>query len=82
VTLADLARWLQRQELGLVRAMNLDGGIEAQLAVKSRELSFVFFGQYGTGTTSLDTGGAGIIRYPLPAVISVQPVGAGRGSAL
>jgi hypothetical protein len=73
VTLADLARWLPKSGLGVVRAMNLDGGIEAQLAVRTPALQMAIYGQYGTGTTVFD-GGPGEIRYPLPTVIEVRPV--------
>ena len=73
MTLADLARWLPKTSLGIVRAMNMDGGIESQLAIRTPELELALFGQYGTGTTVFD-GGPGQIRYPLPAVIAMRPV--------
>lgn len=75
VTLADLARWLPGSGLGIQRAMNLDGGVEAQIAIRTPELQLAFYGQYGTGTTVFDAG-AGPIRYPLPAVIAVRPIAA------
>jgi len=56
-----------------VRAMNLDGGIESQLAIHTPELELAVYGQYGTGTTVFGSGG-GQIRYPLPAVVAVRPV--------
>jgi hypothetical protein len=73
MTLGDLARWLPSTGLGIVRAMNLDGGIESQLAVRTSELDLTVYGQYGTGTTVFP-GGPGRIRYPLPAVIAVRPL--------
>jgi hypothetical protein len=73
MTLGDLARWLPSTGLGIVRAMNLDGGIESQLAVRTPELEFTVYGQYGTGTTVFPSG-AGRIRYPLPAVVAVHPI--------
>ncbi len=76
MTLGDVARWLPGAGLDLVRAMNLDGGIEAQLAVRTPELSLAIYGQYGTGTTVFDGGGQ--IRYPLPAVIAVRRPGSAR----
>ena len=71
VTLADMARWLQTTGLGIARAMNMDGGIESQLAIHTSEFELSLYGQYGTGTTVFDAG-AGQIRYPLPAVIAVR----------
>ena len=72
VTLGDFARWLPSVGLDLVRAMNLDGGIEAQLALRTPELRLSLYGQYGTGTTMLEAG-PGEVRYPLPAVIAIMP---------
>lgn len=74
VTLGDFARWLKKSSLGIVRAMNLDGGVEAQLAISTPEFSLALYGQYGTGTTVF-SGGPGNIRYPLPAVIAVEQPG-------
>jgi hypothetical protein len=70
-TLADLARWLPQTPLGVVRAMNLDGGIESQLAIATPELSLVVYGQHGTGGTAFSPG-PGQIRYPLPAVVAIR----------
>jgi hypothetical protein len=66
VTLADLARWLTHSDLGVVRAMNLDGGIESQLAIHTPELLLAMYGQYGSGATMFESGSVGMIRYPLP----------------
>jgi hypothetical protein len=71
VTLGDLARWLSGSRLDIVRAMNLDGGVESQLAVDTPELKLVLYGQYGTG--SAFKSGGGQVRYPLPAVVAVRP---------
>ncbi len=71
VTLAEFGRWLGAQDLGIVRAMNLDGGIESQLFIHTEELQLSFYGQWGTGTTMLK-GAPGRIRYPLPAVVAVR----------
>jgi len=73
VTLGDLARWLSSSPLDIVRAMNLDGGVESQLAVDTPELKLVLYGQYGTG--SAFKSGGGQVRYPLPAVVAVRPRG-------
>jgi hypothetical protein len=72
VTLFDLANWLPHSGLDIVRAMNLDGGIESQLAIQSPELSLTLYGQYGTESTLFEAH-AGVVRYPLPAVVAVQP---------
>jgi hypothetical protein len=72
VTLGDLARWLPTTSLDLARAMNLDGGIESQLAIRTPELTLSFYGQYGTGATVFDAG-PGEVRYPIPAVIAITP---------
>lgn len=71
MTLADLARWLTEAHLDIVRAMNMDGGIEAQIAISTPELKLALYGQYGTGTNVFE--GVGPVRLPLPAVIAVQP---------
>ena len=72
ITLADLARWVgDEKSLGIVRAMNLDGGIEAQIAISTPELKLALYGQYGTGTNVFE--GVGPVRFPLPAVIAVKP---------
>lgn len=71
-TLADMARWLPTTNLDIVRAMNLDGGFEAQAAIRTSELQRTFLGQYGTrgGIFSV---GAGVLKQPLPAVVGVFP---------
>jgi hypothetical protein len=71
-TLGDLARWLIASPLDVMRAMNLDGGIESQLALDTPELKLTLYGQYGTGATAWNPGG-GQVRYPLPAVVAVRP---------
>ncbi len=67
VILADLAGWLTRQDLGIVRAMNLDGGLESQLAVNTPRLSFTFYGQHNTGLQG------GRLPHGIPTVIAVRP---------
>lgn len=75
-TLYDLANWLPKSGLDIVRAMNLDGGIESQLAINTPELKLTLYGQYGT-ESSLFEAHAGMVRYPLPAVVAVQPKAVG-----
>ncbi len=71
ITLGDLARWLAESDLKVTRAMNLDGGIEAQIAISTPELKLALYGQYGTGTNVFEN--VGPVRFPLPAVIAVRP---------
>ena len=70
ITLGDLARWLGESELHIARAMNLDGGIEAQIAISTPELKLALYGQYGTGSNVFES--VGPVRFPLPAVIAVK----------
>jgi hypothetical protein len=53
--------------------MNLDGGLESQLAINTPELSLTLLGQYGTEQSVFEAR-AGMVRYPLPAVVAVQPL--------
>ena len=71
-TLHDLASWLPTSGLGIVRAMNLDGGIESQLAINTPDLTLTFYGQYGTDSTVFEA--RQLVRYPLPSVIAVRPM--------
>ena len=73
VTLMDLAQWLPRSGLEVVRAMNLDGGVESQLIIDTPELHFVFYGQYGTDTTMLRGEAGALVRHELPAVVALRP---------
>ena len=73
ITLGDLGRWLASSPLAIKYAMNLDGGIESQLALRADGLKIVLYGQYGTGTTVF-SGTPGKIRYPLPAVLAMIPL--------
>lgn len=73
ITLYDMARWLPNSGLGIVRAMNLDGGIESQLAINTPELSLTLYGQYGTESSVFEVRGQ-MVRYPLPAVVAVRPL--------
>jgi hypothetical protein len=78
-TLGDLARWLIASPLDVVRAMNLDGGIESQLALDTPELKLALYGQHGTGATAWNPGSQ--VRYPLPAVVAVRPLTPRPGTA-
>ena len=72
VVLGDLARHLAESPLDIVRAMNLDGGLESQLVVHTPELELVHYGQFGIGSSPLEAG-PGELHWPLPAVIAVMP---------
>ena len=73
VTLADLARWLLSTDLNLVRAMNLDGGIESQIAIKTPEFQLSMYGHYGTQNSAIP-GTEGMVRYPIPVIVEVRPL--------
>ena len=74
VTLYDLAQWLSQSSLHITRAMNLDGGVESQLAITTPELKLLLYGQYGTESQLFGprAGGAGA---PLPMVVAAFPRG-------
>lgn len=71
VTLHDLAAWLPVSGLQVVRAMNLDGGMESQLAVVTPQLQLMLYGQYGSDNRLLHVPQTTAARAPLPAVVAV-----------
>jgi len=73
VTLADLARWLLTTNLNIVRAMNLDGGIESQIALRTPEFQLSMYGHYGTQNSAIP-GTEGMVRYPIPVIVEVRPL--------
>ena len=73
VTLADFARWLVKTELNIVRAMNLDGGIESQVSLQTPEFQLSMYGHYGTQSSAIP-GTQGIVRYPIPVIVEVRPL--------
>ena len=73
VTLADLARWLLTTDLNIVRAMNLDGGIESQIALRTPEFQLSMYGHYGTQSSAIP-GTEGMVRYPIPVIVEVRPL--------
>jgi len=73
VTLADLARWLLTTDLNIVRAMNLDGGIESQIALQTPEFQLSMYGHYGTNNSTIP-GTQGFVRYPIPVIVEVRPI--------
>ncbi|MFL5322172.1 MAG: phosphodiester glycosidase family protein [Myxococcaceae bacterium] len=71
-TLAGLSDFLgEAPELDVLRAMSMDGGYEAELAVPAK--SYVTFGQWETN----DSGDISLpgTHFPLPAVIAIVPKG-------
>jgi len=65
-TLWDLGNYLLSSGLNIVRAMNLDGGYEAQLVIRTPEFSLTHFGQYATDS-NLTT--RGMYRQAIPTAI-------------
>ena len=47
-TLYNFGRFLRESEFGIVTAMNLDGGYEAQLAIDTKRLRYKSYGQFET----------------------------------
>jgi hypothetical protein len=64
-TLADFARVLREAPFGLVEAMSMDGGHEAELCVAAGHFRYASFGRWPKGADDADG------HVPLPAVISV-----------
>jgi hypothetical protein len=69
VTLSDLARFLLDADLNLIRAMNLDGGVESQLSLNVPEKQLTMYGQYSSSSMLESTG----VKVALPVVIAVRP---------
>lgn len=71
MTLWEMAEWLKESQLGVVRAMSLDGGYRAEMAVKAGDFEYQTYGQWETndfGNISLPG-----FRATLPAVVGVFP---------
>lgn len=71
VTLHDFAEWLPHSGLHIVRAMNLDGGAESQMAIHTGATQVALFGKYGH--ERLLTIRPSVAEAPLPAVIAIVP---------
>lgn len=71
VTLHDLAAWLPHSGLHIVRAMNLDGGAESQMAITTSATSVALFGAYGQKRVFAMR--PSVPEAPLPAVIAIVP---------
>ncbi|HVP15228.1 MAG TPA: phosphodiester glycosidase family protein [Terriglobales bacterium] len=69
-TLWDFAEMLQRLPLEVDHAMSMDGGDEAQLVVRTRDLRYASFGRWERDG---DEAAAATAGTPLPAVIELSP---------
>lgn len=68
-TLWEMASWLMESDLDIVRAMSLDGGYRAEMALSAAGFSYATYGQWETndfGNLSLPG-----FRATLPAVVGV-----------
>jgi len=70
-TLYGFAQFLRHSDFDIAYALNLDGGYEAEMCVKTKDFFYVTYGQWETN----DTGDISIpgIRIKIPAVIGVFP---------
>ena len=66
-TLSDFAELLMRAPLQLTHAMSMDGGLEAELLVRSGAFRYASFGDWD----GLDSQAPGA-RTPLPAVVTIE----------
>lgn len=67
-TIADFASLLRRSPLRLTHAMSMDGGLEAELIVETRNFRYASFGPWD-GMGSSTAPGANV---PLPAVVTLE----------
>jgi len=67
-TLADFAEVVRRAPLGLTHAMSMDGGLEAELVVKTKGFRYASFGDWSDDREPSAPGAV----VPLPAVITVE----------
>jgi len=66
-TLYDMARWLAESDLNITIAVNLDGGYESQLSIKTSKLKYTTIGQWETnGTGDISKQG---LKIKIPVVI-------------
>lgn len=69
-TLWDFARWMREAKLDLVRAMSMDGGLEAEMCVREGRFAYASFGHWNPKAGAAEAAEGG--RLPLPAVISLE----------
>jgi len=70
-TLWGFATMAQKSNLGIVKAMSLDGGYASELKIKTSDFSYSIYGQWSTDNRgSLSIPG---IKMELPAVITLFP---------
>lgn len=69
-SLHELGRFLKQSKLGIRKAMNMDGGYEAELAVKCGAVNYATYGQWETqGRRDISVPG---IKIGLPAVVGIS----------
>lgn len=68
-TLYEMAEWIRDCGLDIVLAVNLDGGYESQLSIKTKNFKYATSGQLETNDTG-DISGSGI-KLKIPVVIGV-----------
>ena len=68
-TLHDFADLLRTAPLGLVQAMSMDGGAEAQLCVRAGSFRYASFGRWQDDTDVTEP----FARTPLPTVVGIYP---------
>lgn len=66
-TLAEFAELLRRSKLQLSHAMSMDGGLEAELVVETKNFRYATFGDWKPGVAATAPGAV----VPLPAVITL-----------
>jgi len=71
-TLYNFARFLKESDLKIHTAMNLDGGYEAEMRIRTPSLDYVTYGQFETYGQDRNATIRGA-RCPLPSVIAVFP---------
>ena len=71
-TLYNFGKFLKNSDLNIHTAMNLDGGYEAEMCIKTPNLDYTTYGQFETYGPDRDVTIRGV-KYPLPSVIGVFP---------
>ena len=70
-SLYDMGLFLRDSQLNVKHGLNLDGGYESQLAIKTKTFDYVTYGQWETqGEKDISIP---LIRIPIPAVLGVFP---------
>ncbi|MCX6815293.1 MAG: phosphodiester glycosidase family protein [Candidatus Aenigmarchaeota archaeon] len=70
-SLQDMGLFLKESRLGIKNALNMDGGYEGDMMVRTRNFDYLTYGQWETqGTRDISMSGAHIL---LPAVVGIFP---------